>query len=282
MRKITDIIIFSNLLIAAGAACFIWETYLLFRLTVDPMYILIGFASTLFIYNIDRIAVLNSLENTGSERHDWITANYKKMTAISICCVLFILAAIFFLPLRSIFFLAHLGFISVAYSIPVLARGKKNLRSIKFLKIFLITYVWAASTVIMPAVGAGIRIFQKDVLLLFTERALFIFAITLPFDIRDYRSDIEHKVMTIPGLIGIRSTKVLAFFCLLVFFLINLVHYDFHSGVLWAKLISGISTFAIIVFAREGRNEYYFTGLLDGTIIIQFVLVLLLYNYNFF
>jgi 4-hydroxybenzoate polyprenyltransferase len=281
MKKISDIIIFSNLLISAGAACFIWETYLIFRLTVDPLYILIGFASTLFIYNIDRIAVLNSLENTGSERHDWITANYRKMTAISICCVLFLLVSVFFLPLRSIFFLAHLGFISVAYSIPILARGKKNLRSIKFLKIFLITYVWAASTVIMPVVGAGLPIFQRDVLLLFAERALFIFAITLPFDIRDYRSDIQHKVLTIPGLIGIQATKTLAFLCLLVFFLINLVHYDFHSGMLWAKLISGITTFGIIVFAHEGRHEYYFTGLLDGTIIIQFLLVLLLYNYTF-
>src|SRR6185369_13593853 len=154
---------------------------------------------------------------------------------------------------RSIFFLAHVGFISLAYSVPVLAKGSKNLRGVKLLKIFLIMYVWAASTVVMPAVGTELPIFQRDVVLLFIERALFIFAITLPFDIRDYESDIKNKVVTIPGIIGIRSTRVLAFTCLLVFFLINLIHYDFHSGVLWAKLLSGASTFGIILYATEDR-----------------------------
>jgi 4-hydroxybenzoate polyprenyltransferase len=282
MKKLSDLLVFGNLFIAAGAGCFIWETYLLFGQDIDFLYIFIGFAATLFVYNTDRLVVLHALEETGNERHDWIVKNSRKMTLMSAACLIFLIVSAFFLPFRSIFFLAHLGFISIAYSIPVLAKGKKTLRSIKFLKIFLITYVWASSTVIMPALALGLNIFQKDVLLLFAERALFIFSITLPFDIRDYRSDKETGVITIPGLIGINATRILAFICLLVFFLINLIHYDFHSGVLWAKLISGASTLAIIFFASEGRHEYYFTGLLDGTIVIQFILVVLLYRHTFF
>jgi len=281
MKKISDYIIYSNLLIAAGAGCFIWETYILFKLTIDPLYIIIGFVATLFTYNIDRLVIIDSLGNTNSERHAWFAKSPKTMTGISILCFVFLLISIFFLPGRSIFFLAHLGFISIAYSVPILAKGSKNLRSIKILKIFLITYVWSASTVLMPLIGSGINIFQRDVVLLFIERALFIFAITLPFDIRDYRSDMENKVVTIPGLIGIKSTRVLAFVCLLIFFLINLIHYDFHSGVLLAKLISGVSTFVIILYATENRHEYYYTGLLDGTIILQFLLVFCLNTIRF-
>jgi 4-hydroxybenzoate polyprenyltransferase len=281
LKKLTDHIIYGNLLIAAGAGCFVWETYILFNIPVDFLYVFIGFAATLFTYNIDRLVVLGSLDSTGSERHDWIVSSTKIMTVVSAACFIFLTVSVFFLPWRSIFFLAHVGVISLAYSIPVLA-GKKNLRSIKILKIFLITYVWAASTVLMPIVGADMSVFNRDVLLLFLERALFIFAITLPFDIRDYKSDMESKVVTIPGLIGINATRFLAFSCLLVFFLVNLVHYNFHSGVLWAKLISGVSTLVIVIFANEKRHEYYFTGLIDGTIIIQFLLIFFLHSVSFF
>jgi 4-hydroxybenzoate polyprenyltransferase len=282
LKKITDYIIYSNLLIAAGAGFFIWESYMLFGIRVDFLYVILGFAATLFTYNIDRLVVLNSLEKTNSERHNWVVSHFKIMVASSIVCFIFLIVSLFYLPWRSILFIAHLGFISLAYSVPVLAKGSKNLRSVKVLKIFLITYVWAASTVVMPAVGAGFKVFQRDVVLLFIERALFIFAITLPFDIRDYHSDIENKVVTIPGLIGIRATRLLAFFCLLVFFLVNLFHYSFHSGVLWAKLLSGLSTLGIVIYSHQERHEYYFTGLLDSTIIIQFILVFFLCGMSFF
>lgn len=282
LKKLTDLIIYSNLLISFGAAAFIWETYLMYRLPVQPLYILIGFASTVFTYNVDRLIALYDISQiTGSERHDWINTKAKFLGFLSAASFIFLAVAVWFLPWKVIIFLGHIGFISVAYSVPFFGKNNFTLRSVKGLKIFLITYVWTASTVMFPILGAGHSIFTRDVLLLCIERALFIFAITLPFDIRDYESDRRTNVVTIPGWIGIKATKALAFVCLLIFFLVNLVHYDFHSGVLWAKLISGISTFIIVLFADDKRHEYYFTGLLDGTIIIQFLLVLAMYQMTF-
>ena len=200
----------------------------------------------------------------------------KLMTVISGACLVFLVVSLFYLSANSLLFLGHLGILSLGYSVPALVKGAKGLRSIKLLKIFLIMYVWAATTVFFPVVGAGQSIWHRDIVLLFIERALFIFAITLPFDIRDYHSDRSGNVLTIPGLIGIRQTRLLAFACILVFLFINLFHYSVQDGILWAKLLSGLNALIVIYFARDDKHEYYFTGLLDSTMIIQFLLVVVL------
>ena len=276
MKKALDFIIYSNLLISICAACLICETYMLLYLAVNPFYIAIGFAATLFIYNVDRLVVLDGLEKTGSERHNWIVKYRKPMIVLSALSLVSLIVSMFYLSANSLIFLAHLGVISIGYSVPALINGAKGLRNIKLLKIFLIMYVWAATTVLFPVIGAGQSIFQRDIILLFIERAVFIFAITLPFDIRDYQSDKANQVLTIPGLIGIRRTRLLAFVCILIFFMINALHYQVQDGILWAKLLSGLNALIVIYFARNNKHEYYFTGLLDSTMIIQFLLVLIL------
>ena len=198
------------------------------------------------------------------------------MIVLSAASLIFLVAAMFYLSANSLIFLAHLGVISIGYSVPAIINGAKSLRNIKLLKIFLIMYVWAATTVLFPVIGAGQSIFQRGIILLFIERAVFIFAITLPFDIRDYASDKANHVITIPGLIGIQQTRLLAFICILVFFMINAFHYPAYNCILWAKLLSGLNALIVIYFARDNKHEYYFTGLLDSTMIIQFLLVLLL------
>jgi hypothetical protein len=270
--RFIDLLLFSNLFISIGAALLIYETYWLLGIKPDMLYPAIGFFSTLFIYNLDRLIVLKSIKGIDSARHKWIVKYSALLIGLSVLALLFLLVSIFFLPLRIIIFLAHLGIISSAYSVPFFIKGL-TLRSIKGLKIFLIVYVWAASTVIMPAAAAGLSIFQKDVILFFAERALFIFIITLPFDIRDFRSDKSSNVLTIPGYIGIKATKRLIIASTFAFILINLFHYPLSNGIFWAKLISITSSAWIAWKAREDHHEYYFTGLLDGTMILQFLLI---------
>src|ERR1039458_7842133 len=208
MKKLADFIIYGNFLIAACAACLVWESYLLLKVPVQPFYIITGFTATLFTYNIDRLVVLDSLIGTGNERHGWLVRHQRLMVVISIACFVSLCILVMYMRIPSILFLAHLGIISMGYSVPAFFMGSKGFRNIKLLKIFLIMYVWAATTVLWPALSAGISLFQHDVIMLFIERALFIFAITLPFDIRDYLTDKQNHVLTIPGAIGIAQTRL--------------------------------------------------------------------------
>src|SRR6185437_7872429 len=118
MKKISDFIIYSNLLISVCTAGFIWETYILLHLPVNPLYIAIGFAGTLFTYNIDRLVVLGSIGKTGNERHIWMVQFRKAMTVISAISFIFLAVAVFFLSKGSLIFLGHLGVLSLGYSVP--------------------------------------------------------------------------------------------------------------------------------------------------------------------
>jgi 4-hydroxybenzoate polyprenyltransferase len=147
------------------------------------------------------------------------------------------------------------------------------LRSLRGLKIFLIAYVWAATTAGLPALDMGRSLFEGHVILLFIERALFIFAATLPFDIRDVRSDTHAGVVTLPHVLGVQRSKMLAYICTLIFMLLSIWHYNHENWMIAARMISGLSMLLAIYYTDETRHEYYYTGLIDGLIIVQAILV---------
>jgi 4-hydroxybenzoate polyprenyltransferase len=123
-------------------------------------------------------------------------------------------------------------------------------------------------------IAARMPLLSKETVLLCAERALFIFAITLPFDIRDHESDKRMKLTTIPSLIGIGKAKALSIIMLLIFIGLCYLHYYSSINIEIAMVISVVSTALLILGTHHRRHEYYFTGLLDSTIILQFMLVL--------
>ncbi len=108
------------------------------------------------------------------------------------------------------------------------------------------------------------------------ERALFIFAITLPFDIRDLSVDQSASLKTIPAVIGIKRTKIIA--AISIFLMISLCSLlfkmDFYNrSYLTALFISAIISYILIYFSKKGKHDYYYTGLLDGMMLLQFLLI---------
>ena len=108
------------------------------------------------------------------------------------------------------------------------------------------------------------------------ERACFIFAITIPFDIRDIAQDQKAAVSTLPGALGILRAKRIALFSLVLMMIFVSGNYwlgQYSSGILFALLLSALSSAYFIWKASPDKHDYYFTGLLDGTMIIQFGLI---------
>jgi 4-hydroxybenzoate polyprenyltransferase len=103
--------------------------------------------------------------------------------------------------------------------------------------------------------------------LLFTERALFIFAITIPFDIRDIQIDETSKLKTLPQVIGIRKSQFLALLLLSISALLTivLISTDVYDVELLTPylLCTGI-TGLLISRASVDKDDYYYSGLLDG------------------
>src|SRR5690606_39484239 len=103
--------------------------------------------------------------------------------------------------LKTFLYFFLMGFVSFFYSIPLSGLG---LRTIPFLKLFLIAFVWAGSSIgLLLVVHHSLIQYQ----LLFFSVFFFVIGITIPFDIRDKSTD-ESGLKTIPQVIGILPSKI--------------------------------------------------------------------------
>ncbi|AWV87821.1 UbiA family prenyltransferase [Bradymonas sediminis] len=296
------LLIFSNIYISLAAAA----------LTVQAYYVLgaraflrttphawgpaaLVFCATLMVYNLDRLVAGSGEDAVDlTERHRWIQARKRWLWGLVVLAGVAGAATLFVLPLSILAALIPLGLIAGAYSLPLLGRSdaasgradtsdkaaprlrtRRRLKDIPGLKIFLIALVWAAVTVILPALHASVDLASRGVLLTFVARMLFIFAITLPFDIRDMRGDAEAGIRTLPMLLGPQRTRLLALALMLGFCGVILVHYGAHlSGPTLPLLLSALATSAALLFCARPRPELYYVGLLDGTMLLQPLLVI--------
>lgn len=173
--------------------------------------------------------------------------------------------------------LAPATVISLLYSYSYL--GNKKLREIPFLKIFFISLIWAYTTVFIPLGGSGI-IQYSSLILMFFQRFFFIFAITIPFDIRDIEKDRRSNLKTIPTEKGAGFSKVLAIVALFLSLILWMINKKgtgnvFHSLVPF--LFSAIYAGVLIILSKPQRKTFYYTFLVDGALVIQALMVFLLY-----
>jgi 4-hydroxybenzoate polyprenyltransferase len=222
------------------------------------------FWSTLLIYQLNtRLHV--TLSDNSNIKFLKALSDHRKAYLLLLLCIIF--SHLPFIGIKTTFYLAHLGMISTLYNLPENSHVLP-LRSIPVLKIFLIAYVWASISSFLPAMVYELPVLAKPALLVFSAHFLFIISITLPFDIRDYQQDFEKSLVTIPHVIGISLTKILAIICLLAFTTIYLViFYDGHI-----LMLTLIAAFLIIQSSHE-KKEYYYTLFLDGTIILYYIIV---------
>lgn len=165
--------------------------------------------------------------------------------------------------------------IALAYVLPIF-KGRR-LRDFPYLKIFLIAFSWAWITVVGPIIQWGGSI-DTSVVFMIVERSAFVFAITVPFDIRDLVLDQEGDVSTIPGRFGIKRAKGIAYVALIISLLAvlsNGVGAFYSLTTTMALLLSTLVAGGLIYYSHSERHDYYFTGALDGTMVLQALLVFL-------
>lgn len=271
-NKAIDLILYSNFYIACCAVTFIFQTQLLLtgRFTLSPVVQLV-FCATLVIYALHRLVGLFKVKDFIGEGRYFVINKFQ--SHIWIYAVIGVLygAYCFFQVNNTIKLLLVLpAFFSLGYVLPIFGK-QKNLRLRDFggLKIFLVAFVWAYVTVLLPALEIGI--WNTSIGWMFLERAFFVFAITLPFDIRDLKVDGHNDVQTIPAKIGIRTTVQLAHGLLVLVLAISFLLYAF--PVFIAMCVSTLSTAVFIRLSPSQQHDYFFSALLDGTILIQFLLV---------
>lgn len=278
-RAIIDFILYSNLWIALAALSMAAQTQFLLSDQVTPTPLL-GFIlfATLLLYAVHRIVGLEKVQPFLEKGRFFVISRFRSHIMIY-AAMAAIGAAVFFfqLPFRLQLAAVAPSLIALGYVLPLLG-GRKRLRDLSYLKIFLIAIAWSWITVLLPALELGMG-WSFPMIVMLLERAFFIFAITLPFDIRDLEVDAYNQVRTLPALLGYRRTKLLALFCLLAMAALAGLnrHADVYStGAFAGILLSGLIAFTLIWYSDRVKHDYYFTGLIDGLMALQFGVVILL------
>ena len=273
--KFVNLVFYGNFWIAAAAAVMALQTqYLLIgKCYLSPVVIFVFF-STLLLYALHRIVGLNKVKAFQDKGRYLIISTFKSHILFYAGVSALISLYYFLLFPRNIqISLLFPAAISLAYVLPILGKNRR-LRDFDHIKIFMIMLSWAWVSVILPAMELDMLNFA--VYPMFLERALFIFAITLPFDIRDLKVDAHNEVKTIPARWGINKSIGLAIFLILLAWIMAYLNFriDVYAPVQFLALsLSFLSTAVLIWYSKKIEHDYYYTGLLDGTMIIQFLMV---------
>jgi hypothetical protein len=253
-------------------------------LSISPLVLFVFFA-TFFEYNLHVIAGrLTILKPLDSFRH-----LFSPSVSITLrTCIItgFIGTVITFFLLDKLLMIGVVvsGIITLSYSMPLIRKGGKlvRMREITYLKVFTVALGWTLITVVVPLLPFLHSISTEALLIIFLRRFLFIYAITIPFEIRDMERERRFGNISLPMVYGVKVMKIVGLIILFLFCILSAVHEKYFlfdlSGrktFFFPLMISAIAAAFLVAFASDRKSNWYFKFWTDGTMILQFLLLLL-------
>lgn len=286
--KTIRILVNSNIFISLSAVALTLATQI--QLGLAPQwhpYLFLIFFATLFEYNLHRLlTILTNPEALNSEKHNWVKDKLNWFYLLMFLSVLGFVTSVIHAKFKVLMTLAPIAGLTILYSTPLLNSSIAvfRLRQIPFLKIFIISFVWATVTILLPVIHSEDSYNSFNVFIMIIERFLFIFAITIPFDIRDMIADQLAGLKTIPLYFGQKKSIYISITTLVLFLTISNFHYlnTNQLQILGAFAISFLTTIICLINKRIKNLPLYYYGVLDGTMLLQGVLVLAFYFINLY
>lgn len=262
-KKLFDFYLNSSLHVALAVTAFAALTGLHLQIRSGPELLLFIFAGTVAGYNLIRY------HRPESYRFPRAGDFPVPVLAVTLFCGLVASLLAFRLRLPVLAVAAGLGLATLLYAAPF-GNSRQNLRSITGIKIFVIAAVWTGTTVFLPVLDAGVPA-TANVLLLTLQRFLFVIVLTLPFDIRDYRSDPD-MLATIPQQFGVTATRRIGLVLLAAVILLETAMNSTQQELLITALISFI-TAGFILKSGIRQNRYFASFWIEGIPVLWFVLL---------
>ncbi|MES2138438.1 MAG: hypothetical protein V4511_01935 [Bacteroidota bacterium] len=276
-KRFFDFILFGNIYVALGAVCLVQSSIIQLQFTDHLLpYSLLVFFASLFVYNFQRIFYKSPSENNpGSIRRNWIFNNKISIKVLSLIGFIGVSITFFFNDYKILLYLSPLLILSLIYFLPFI-----KLRKNPWLKLLTLVLVWTMVTAVVPILLTGTEHFTKNDLLHIFVRFCFMMAICIPFDIRDLEIDKADAVSTLPLLLSENTARWLAFGFMLLYIFLIVPEYFFgmiNLNVFIALLLSAAINGMLVLMSNSKRNEYFYVAGIDGTMILQGVLVMGVY-----
>lgn len=207
-------VVFSNFFYGISALALQWQTAILLSLPfANPWFYLATFSATLLYYS--HAYLFDTSTKAGDERMEWYR-RYAKGIRVS-QGILSLLLFIAILQLLPALFPASFSSLWPAIVFPMLAAlyyggiqpGKApfNLRKYGWLKPLIIALAWGGIGTLIPEWWASTSLHQPYIpsspaLLLLLQQGLFMLALSILFDVKDYAADHNLQIKTWPIRVG--------------------------------------------------------------------------------
>ncbi|MDR6783966.1 4-hydroxybenzoate polyprenyltransferase [Pedobacter africanus] len=284
LLPILDFLLFSNLFIAVCAVAQGLVTYHLLHAKPDKYILAIIFFGTLSIYNFSMLlSKPKNPEDSPFVRVRWIFSHHRLIISITLISMLCLIPlGLLYLSIEAKLLMIFTAVLALGYNVPFLTLNNQQigLRNIPGIKLFLIALVWSVSCVLLPVVelehNYQINISSAETLLLVAKRFLFIAAITIPFDIRDLFQDKLYALKTIPVMLGEKKAYIFCQFLLVAYLVLLILFNQTVNADTIGLTLTLLLTGWLIFKSNIKKNEYYYFFYLDGTMLLQYLVLVLI------
>jgi hypothetical protein len=223
---------------------------------LEPSYYFRGFLffGVITGYNFVKYAEVAGLH------HRSLAQSLKTIQVFSFLCFALLVYFSWFIEELVLMGAGILGLFTLLYAVPVW-KGK-SLRTINGLKIYIVALVWAGTTIFLPVVASE-EIIRQDHIISFLQRVLIVLVLTLPFEIRDLRYDVN-ALGTIPQRIGVRKTKILGIGLLLMSFVLEFSKIEMEWLHLCGLLIMEIFLGTLLWVSKKYQPTYFASFWIEG------------------
>ncbi|WP_335965986.1 hypothetical protein [Galbibacter sp. PAP.153] len=266
LKQIFDFYLDSSIHVALAVYALARITMLSFGLGYDEVISYALFFGTIVEYGFIKYSSL-------AKHYLFVDKKYLKTIQFfgGIC---FIIAAyyVFRLNYKTLFVAGGLVVLAFLYVVPALTT-KRNIRSLKGIKIYIVGLTWSVSTVILPLLNNDMPM-QANAYVEVLQRFIYIIAIMIPFEIRDLNTD-EAWLRTLPQVLGVRWVKLLGTLLAVFFCVLSLFKYNFAYKYQLVELGVGGLIILSILFATKNRSKYYASFFVESISVVWWLAMLL-------
>lgn len=253
--------VYSNIWVGLAVASLSVVSFLTFR-DWNWDYVLLCFTSTIAFYGYARLVESVEVEEA-PEQHiaAWTLSHRNSIIGISALCTLASLYFWFDMDSAPRWTFAVASAFSGLYTLPSLF-NRRGVRYMAGFKLFYIAAIWTIVTLTIPAMISKVDI-DLALILHHFERVFFLIAITIPFDIRDARTDAT-DMLTLPMWLGTVGARNLALTCIAFVILLQLYPGYNAAGIPWTEVGVYLLTGYLVHRSDEELPDMYFSFVIEG------------------
>lgn len=270
--RLVDFYIESSIHVALSCFALVQITFFMFQIQGNESVSCFAFFGTIVGYNFVKY---ETLVRTKKNR---MQSKYKVITVLTLLSFLAVGYSFFQLQKTTQMISVGVFILTLLYTLPFFP-NRKNARNWAGVKIYIVSLCWVGVTVALPILNAEIFI-TADFFLKCVQRFILIFVLILIFEIIDLKND-DPYLQTVPQQIGVRRTKKLGFFLLILFIAIEMLnsHINFSNN-LQSSFLELVLIFAVAIltalflfFVNEKQSKYYTSFWAESVPILWWILL---------